>query len=173
MGITPRNQNLKAIRDELQRGQRIIDNGIVRIMQYAGETFVKEAREALNIAPAYRKGDYTDRTANLRSSIGYFVLHNGNIISEGIEGTSEGVQAGYGLLGKIPIRDTYVLVGVAGMEYASYVESKGYNVISSQADLAIVNIERLLEKFRDKLSRKDIDAGFLVSTFAGVRQFRI
>ena len=37
------------------------------------------------------------------------------------------------------------LIGIAGMNYASFVESKGYNVISYQADVCIVDLAMYLE----------------------------
>jgi hypothetical protein len=42
------------------------------------------------------------------------------------------------------------------MDYASYVESKGFNVISSQADLAVINLEKSWEQYaqnRDLLNK--------------------
>ena len=45
----------------------------------------------------------------------------------------------------------YQLVGVAGMQYASEVESRGLNVISSQAETALVNLSVRLRKFANKL----------------------
>ena len=37
-------------------------------------------------------------------------------------------------------------IGIAGMNYASHVESKGYNVISYQADVCLVDLATYLEK---------------------------
>ena len=168
MGIVPRKTNSQSVLNELQRGYRTIENGIIRILQYAGEQFVKDAREGLKIDGAFPRGDYSDRTANLRSSIGYFILKDGVIINSSIEGTAEGITAGRAVLGTIPDKSGYQLVGVAGMEYASYVESRGFNVITSQSDIAIVNIERMLQKFKDKLNKTganlDFDMNSLVLT---------
>lgn len=167
MGIKPRNTNSQSALNEIKRGYRTIENGIIKILQYAGEQFVKDARDGLNITGAFPKGDYTDRTVNLRSSIGYFVLNNGVVVDSFIDGTAEGVAAARELLSSIPKSD-YQLIGVAGMDYASYVESKGYNVITSQKDVAVVNIERLLQKFKDRVNKKgnsvDFDINNLVLT---------
>ncbi len=168
MGITVRNTNSQAVLNETRRGLMRIENGIIKILQFAGEQFVKDARDGLNISGAFPKGDYTDRTVNLRSSIGYFVLNNGQIIDSKIEGTAEGVAAGRELLNSIPGKSGYQLIGVAGMDYASYVESRGYNVITSQSDVAIVNIERMLQKYKDRMNAKgdsvDFDINSLVLT---------
>jgi len=40
----------------------------------------------------------------------------------------------------------FQLILIAGMNYASYVESKGYNVISYQADICMVDLGFYLEK---------------------------
>lgn len=170
MGITVRNTNSQAVLNETKRGLIKIENGIIKILQYAGEQFVKDAREGLNISGAFPKGDYTNRTANLRSSIGYFVLNNGVIVDSNLEGTAEGIAAARELLNSIPDKSGYQLIGVAGMDYASYVESRGYNVITSQKDVAIVNIERMLQKYKDRMNAKgnavdfDIDSLVLTST---------
>lgn len=159
MGITPKFKQSDILK-ETQKGLRTIENGIIRILQYAGEKFVKDARDGLKISPSvFPKGDYTDRTANLRSSIGYFVLNNGNIIHSEIYGTAEGIAAGRDLLATIQKSD-YQLIGVAGMDYASAVESKGYNVITSQKDVCLVDISKNLERFKNRLNAKGSSADF-------------
>jgi hypothetical protein len=134
--------------------------GIIAIFQRIGETFVTEAKDALNISPAaFPKGDYQDRTKNLRSSIGYFVLKDGQIVNSKIEGTSMGTATSKVVLASIP-KSGYQLIGVAGMEYASYVESRGYNVITSQKEVAFVNLERLLQRFKEQMNSRGVDVGF-------------
>lgn len=160
MGITARYKQADVNR-ELQRWYLSIENGIIKILQRAGEQFVRDARMAINIdASAFPKGDYLNHTTNLRSSIGYFLLKDGQVIQMNIEGTGDGRNAAMGVVSKLPNKGGYQLVGVAGMDYASYVESKGYNVITSQADIAIVNIERLLAKYRDHLNTKGAGVDF-------------
>lgn len=168
MGIKPRFKQPEVLM-ELRKGYRTIENGIIQILQYAGEQFVKDAREGMNISPAaFPKGNYRDQTANLRSSVGYFILKDGAIVNQSLQGTSEGMTAARAVLGTIPQKEGYQLVGVAGMDYASHVESKGYNVITSQGDIAIVNIERLLNKFKERMNKKganmDFDMNNLVMT---------
>lgn len=46
--------------------------------------------------------------------------------------------------------DGVQLIGLAGMNYASEVEAKGYNVISVQADLILVDLERLYKQLENK-----------------------
>lgn len=159
MGIVPRFTDAN-IAKELRRGLVTIESGIIKILQFAGEKFVKDAREGTNIAAsAFPKGNYQTHTANLRSSTGYFVLNNGVIIHNSLDGTPEGVAAALSVLATIP-KGGYQLIGVAGMDYASNVESKGYNVITSQRDICLVDISRNLEKFKDKLNQKGVSVNF-------------
>lgn len=83
---------------------------------------------------------YTDRTNNLRSSIGYVLFRDGEFVksnfSDGGSGTDgngkTGAQTGENLAKEVGKEFTkgYVCVLVAGMDYAVYVESKGFDVIS-------------------------------------------
>lgn len=114
---------------------KIIDD-IIERLSYAGELCVKEARE---------QGDYNDITGNLRSSIGYAVLYKGRRVAGGafqqVNGRSgdgsEGVSTGQKLLDKLKsmFPDDIVLVVVAGMKYAYYVESIHHKNVLSSAKL--------------------------------------
>lgn len=92
------------------------------LLQAAGEIFVKYARES---------GGYIDHTGNLRSSIGYMIVRNGSIaLSDfqkqniGTEG-EEGVQKAKKLAKELANTHSegIILIGLAGMEYAVYVEA--------------------------------------------------
>jgi len=177
MGIIPRSTNSQTVLTELRRGYRTIENGIIKILQFAGEEFVRDAREALKISGDWKqriltkeellkkktqpkRGDYLDDSGNLRSSIGYFVLNDGKIVMDEFSGTAEGIAAGRQALELVKVKHGYQLIGVAGMDYASYVESMGYNVISAQSVVAIEGLEKSLLKFKDRLNKKGVDAGF-------------
>lgn len=145
---------------ELRRGFVTIENGMLKIFQFAGEKFVTDARLGLNIsASAFPKGDYLNQTGNLRSSIAYFVYNNGILIQSEVDGNSEGVSAAISTAKSIS-KSGYQLIGVAGMDYASNLESKGYNVITSQRDICFVDIRRNLLKFKDELNNKGVKVGF-------------
>ncbi len=103
--------------------------GAINVLKYVGLECIREARES---------GRYTNQTGNLRSSIGYAILEDGKIINQSTFGKvrSTAVEAqgkGENLIKRLS--STYntglVLVVVAGMEYAAYVEAKGYNVLNS------------------------------------------
>lgn len=133
---------------------------IVTALQWLGEKCINEARTA---------GDYTDRTGNLRSSIGYAILYNGEMIipptgfAEVHGGTpakveeKKGSEAGRDTLDKL-IQDApsqgFVLIVVAGMHYAQYVSAMGYNVLDSAEVLAKTELPHLLDKLRVKWRKK-------------------
>lgn len=166
MGLVP-----KFTYSDLERainGELItIERNVISIMQRVGEQFVTDARNAVNIsASAFPKGDYTDQTSNLRSSIGYFILRDNEVVTENIQGTMSGTIKARGVLSQVGFKSGYRLVGVAGMEYSSNLESKGYNVITSQQLDLIVNLGERLKKYADQLGKKgtQIDFG---SSFTG------
>ena len=96
--------------------------------------------------------NYMDWTANLRSSIGYIVAVDGEIIqmSEfepikgGAEGSAKGKQYALQLVEQYP--QGAVLIVVAGMHYASYVTGKGYDVLDSAELIARQLVEQIQTK---------------------------
>lgn len=80
---------------------------------------------------------YKDQTHYLRSSIGFVVFDHGEKIAESFSSTggeagSAGVEAGREIAEEAAKQYTNEIVAVivAGADYALYVESKGYDVIS-------------------------------------------
>lgn len=105
-----------------------IDWEIKRLV-YIGESFVNNARASAN---------FRDITGNLRNSIGYVVLYRGQIekgtvFDSGIvENKANEIVSQF----KPESHRGPILIGFAGMEYAAYVESRGYDVISSSVPWA-------------------------------------
>ncbi len=98
---------------------------MVDALHYIGNEFIEKARN---------NGNYTDRTGNLRSSIGYAIFKNGIEVGSKFEianedENSEGVNAGKSAAKSIS-KTGFALVVVAGMEYAIAVESRGKNVLT-------------------------------------------
>ena len=81
---------------------------------------------------------YKDQTGNLRSSIGYVIAKDGEVIisnfKESNKGSdkSTGKEKGHRVAEDISLSFSggYILVGVAGMDYAAAVEAKGYEVVT-------------------------------------------
>ena len=127
---------------------------IYRLLQRAGEEFVKIAR---------KKGNYKDRTGNLRSSIGYVIVKDGDILTEDYEQSSEGTDKQNGIREAkrlvselVPIySDGWVLVGVAAMPYAVYVEAiHNLDVISVATEHTDDWIRKQSKVLFDKLAEK-------------------
>nr|DAD63647.1 MAG TPA: hypothetical protein [Caudoviricetes sp.] len=95
---------------------------------------------------------YKDQTGNLRSSIGYVVAVDGEIVQmssfdtvkEGREGSRGGKEYAMQLVRDFP--HGIVLIVVAGMNYASYVSAKGYDVLDSSELLADKLIPQMLQQ---------------------------
>lgn len=98
-----------------------------------GLQFVSDSRLKAP-ADAGPGGSFNDQTGNLRSSIGYIVVYDGNIVKEdfnhggGPIGKAEGKQFAEYQAALYP--KGWALITVAGMEYAAFVEAKGYDVIT-------------------------------------------
>lgn len=90
---------------------------------------------ARTVTPNRESGGFDDHTGNLRGSIGFSIYHNGELVTSGgfdSRGSEEGEQnAKRALSGYSDIPPVgWCLLIVAGMSYATYVEAKGYNVLS-------------------------------------------
>jgi len=114
---------------------------IIEAFAYIGEQFVNAAR---------RNGTYTDRTGNLRSSIGYVIVINGDVVRKHVATKSDATADVEALIESV--RGLYrgiVLIGFAGMNYAAAVESVGgnhkYDVITSSVPTN-ERVKQLMEK---------------------------
>lgn len=102
------------------------ENKFIHALQYIGEEFVNRARMV---------STYEDQTGNLRSSIGYVIAKNGFVIKRNyveIMNGNEGVTKALNLADEAAAEhpNGIVLIVTAGMQYALYVESMGYDVLS-------------------------------------------
>lgn len=118
--------NARMIRETMDNFREEAMAKTVERFQYLGELFVNKAR---------LDGNYKDRTANLRSSIGYIILIDGEVHENNFDGTNEGTSKGQKFANEVAEQypDGIVLIGVAGMEYSALVEAKGYDVITGSA----------------------------------------
>lgn len=136
--ITPQNKIDRYLAEEVAKREKVFIDALARI----GEECVTEARE---------NGDYLDQTGNLRSSIGYAIIKNGQVIVsssfESVRQGSVGQNQGRKLIQSLipEFGRNIVLVVVAGMNYAAYVETKR-NVISSSELLAKQRARTILEQ---------------------------
>ncbi|MDR0207341.1 MAG: hypothetical protein LBI45_08820 [Bacteroidales bacterium] len=126
---------------------------IIKNLAYVGENCVNEAR-------SYSGKQYKDQTGNLRSSTGYVVVSDGNIvqagnfqqIKRGSEGTKDGESFARQIASQFP--KGICLIVVAGMKYATNVSAKGYNVLDSAELLADKLVPQMLEQLGVNFNRK-------------------
>ena len=137
---------------EFIRAKEEYDRKAVEWLSVLGERVVKYARE---------HGSYTDRTGNLRNSIGYVVVQYGRIVTEDFSigsghGEAKTQARAYALevARNLHANKTY-LVWVAGMEYAKYVEAKGFDVLEGSGNWIESTAEKLKAEFVRFLKSKE------------------
>lgn len=125
MGVkcTTRADQLRTI---IEKKFQELDGKIINALLFCGEKAVEYART---------RNTYQDQTGNLRSSIGYVIVKNGAIVHQSSfqkvngpnrsETTEDGSDQGLAYATEIAKQFTngYVLIVVAGMHYAYYVET--------------------------------------------------
>jgi hypothetical protein len=151
MGITPQFSQQEILRSVEKTVQKI-DAYVLNELEFIGLEFVRNARI---------KADFTDRTGNLRSSIGYIIIKQGNIIKEDFElsnkgsdrstGKAKGIEYAKGLPNP---NIGYVLIVVAGMEYAVYVEAKGYDVLTGSGNEAEKSLKEAIKSVKQTFGKK-------------------
>ena len=149
--FTP-NFNINDIRKVIVERVSLLEAETLSILKDIGGKFVRDARSTQT---------YKDRTGNLRHSIGFIILKDGvqifgNFQDPGFElikdedGKSKKlVGATFGQKLAITIGEQnpvgYVLIVVAGMSYAGYVEAKGYDVLTGSTLTAETNLKSELD----------------------------
>lgn len=144
---------------------KILADEYRRTLAYLGEKYVRRIKDRPS------SESWNDITTNLRSSIGYMLVEEGRKIMQStfrasqakgssLGGNSDGasgVSAGQRYIDELADKyaDTFVLVVVAGMNYADYVEShKNKDVLASTELLARKEIGSYLEKANQKVARR-------------------
>lgn len=120
-----------------------IDSAIVSRFIFIGETFVINAR-----SKTAAEGGFNDQTGNLRSSICYVVFKDGIKRSPGnIPDLSRKLVEEL----KSKHLSGYVLIVVAGMNYAAAVESKGKDVLTGSSIKAKAMVQAAIKDFKKGL----------------------
>lgn len=137
-----------------QQLEEVTDLLVLRFKEIGEECFkIAKEKKAEN-------GGYNDVTGNLRSSIGYVILVDGETVfdgkpeqSPGSQGDgAKGVAEGEALLNTLKSKfpSGVVLIVCAGMEYASYVEDiHGLDVLASARNVAERMMKQLEAQFRN------------------------
>ena len=134
--------------DGIRRDIAGIDSDIRDALMKAALDFVRNAR-------GHQKGtkDYTDRTSNLRSSIGFIIYKDGREIARNFETAGAGSEDGSRGMAEgqafaevqSPNMAGYSIVVVAGMAYAKHVEARGYDVVTNSKEIMVQDIPVLLK----------------------------
>lgn len=131
-----------------QHAESQAEEQFIRILKWVGEKAVNEAKE---------NGNYQDHTANLRNSIGYVVSVDGQVVDVNFNASKHGTEPSnedplkYGRTLAVEVAQSkrgISLVVVAGMRYASYVESKGRVVLTSAEQFASQYLPNLLKQLK-------------------------
>ena len=151
----------------IQQVEEACKKAAFNTMAKLGEKMLKDARNDVS-----KLRHFTDRTGNLRSSIGYVVIQDGQIVfdaysdpvspapgyekeSNPAQAQAESRQHAELLASTLDSSKTW-LIFVAGMNYASYVEAKGFDVITGTYDQYSTagEFERLKVQFVTDVSEK-------------------
>ena len=140
--LTPSGQIERYVQERVERLVR----AIIYNLSVVGEKVLNKARST---------NSYKDQTGNLRSSIGYVIAVDGEIVqmssfapsdngTDRVTGQAAGRAFAEELVRKFPYG--IVLIVVAGMNYASYVSAKGYDVLDSSELLAEQLVPQMLQQ---------------------------
>lgn len=130
--ITPSGEIQQYIEEQLKLKVEVLINKL----SYIGEGALRIARE---------RGSYTDRTGNLRNSTGYVIAVDGQVTTRaGFNSKNEDGAAFAEELARTTDGKA-VLVVCAGMNYATYVSARGYDVLDSAELEAKALAEKLLK----------------------------
>ena len=145
---------LSEVHDMLMRETQRVERLTIRALSKLGEQCVTKIRD--------RAGDksWYDQTGNLRSSVGYVITHNKNIIQYSafnqVKKGSEGVKTGKDLAEKLAKRysNNYVLIVVAGMNYAEFVEAMDNKDVLASTELWVKEqVPLMLEKLKRQIAK--------------------
>lgn len=145
---------LSEVHDMLMREAERVERLTIRALSKLGEQCVTKIRD--------RAGDksWYDQTGNLRSSVVYVIAHNKNIIQYStfnqVKQGSEGVKTGKDLAKELAKRysNNYVLIVVAGMNYAEFVEAMDNKDVLASTELwAREQVPLMLEKLKRQIAK--------------------
>jgi len=152
MGIRTKGSYKARLRDMKKK----VDEAIFFRLSKVGEELVNYAR---SIPP---ETGYNDQTGNLRSSTGYIIVFNGNVLTSDFTSVSghkakpvDGKTIGENHALNLSKNHSagYALIFVAGMEYAYAVESRGRDVLTTTEYHANDKLPKELEKLKEQIKK--------------------
>ena len=146
--ITSMSEINAAIKAEVER----VNTLTIRALSYLGELCIIEAKDRP------QELSWFDQSGNLRSSIGYVIVHNGKIIKYStfnqVKQGTDGIQEGKELATEIAKQyvSGYALIVVAGMNYAELVEAMdNKNVLASAELFARKELPKMMMKLKTQI----------------------
>lgn len=132
-------------RRQLQGEREKIIRDLTEIMKIVGELFVSNVRS---------HGNWQDDSGSLRSSAGYLVILNGKVLFSVKPSGGDPREAFDRLSSELPIKKGLVLIGMVAMNYASYVEAMGYDVITTSRDKAYIDLTKNVKSYAASIGYK-------------------
>lgn len=121
-----------------------IENAISKVISEYKAKLISAGEMIVNFAKT--SGNYEDDTGDLRNSIGFLLLEDSKIIHSDFTETAAGNQARNKAVRKGEATFGLFLIVIAGMDYAYYVETKGFDVLTSAAQIAQNMLPKLLKE---------------------------
>ena len=145
MKITPKFTE-NDIRNFILKKIEVIQDVVKDQLVDVAEQFVADARTV---------NTYKDRTSNLRGSIGYAIVKDGVEIFGNFDGVAEGQAKSKQLVNEVQADypKGFALIVVAGMNYAVYVEAKGFDVLTGSSQTAESNLKRQFDRLSRQLKK--------------------
>lgn len=137
------------ITKQVQYFQQQVELAMKMLLQEFGEELVAFAKDTHT---------YTDRTGNLTNSISYAIVRHKEIIYYNEVQREEANAAALKVAMKMAenLSDAYSLIIVAGMNYAAFVESRGYNVILPAELKAKQEFTNKVKPLIDKVNKRAV-----------------
>ena len=147
MGIVPTFKS-GTVTAQVEQFKARLETATLFLLKFLGEKLAAYAKD---------NHTYTDRTGNLTNSIGYAVVRGKEIVYYGGSnqpgaGSEEALKTAMKMAATLTSQ--YSLIVVAGMNYAAYVEAKGYNVILPAELKAKTDFPAAMEKLKAKAQAK-------------------
>lgn len=147
MGIAPNFTPSAVVNKKVDSLVSRFEKALVLVLHQLGQELVAIARNQHN---------YKDQTGNLTNSMSYVIVKGHTIVEVGANGSGEGAEKAMELIHELAKKNAnnYSLIIVAGMEYAAYVQAKGYNVLLPAELMCNKEFGKRLEQLTKKFDKK-------------------
>jgi hypothetical protein len=138
------NFKMADIQKHIEKRLAIVENEMLQRLHKLGQDCVNRAK---------LEGSYTDQTTNLRNSIGYAIIKDGQVINTSFGSAATATAQKIANARAKNVRKGYGLVVIAGMDYALHVEAQSYNVLSSAELFATNEMPKLIARMKKAVNK--------------------